>query len=65
MRPFQSLMTWKNKIGQQIQHQRIKPKKAEGGIVKKKPSMIMQIDSLKRKNSDSVVGSMNKNEKYM
>ena len=26
------------------------------------PSMIMQIDSLKRKQSDSVVGSMNKNE---
>ena len=26
------------------------------------PSMIMQIDSLKRKLSDSVVGSMNKNE---
>ena len=45
--------------------QRMKPKKAEGGTVKKKPSMIMQIDNFKRKYSKSLrqgppVGSMNK-----
>ena len=43
----------------------MKPKKAEGGTVKKKPSMIMQIDNFKRKYSKSLrqgppVGSMNK-----
>ena len=34
--------------------QRMKPNKAEGGPMKKKPSMVVQIDNLKRKHSESV-----------